>query len=99
MTWTGRRRVLAVAILSVLATALLLANLVRHAVLTWEAVNTHKESLDAASSVLAILVLGIGSVLSYFRFFHGRTFSTRGEVDFQVDVHSLPSGHLLHLIT
>jgi hypothetical protein len=83
----------------VLAIVLVLANLIRHDVLTWETLKQRKDALDAASSVLGILVLGAGSVLSYFRFFHGRTFSTRGEVDLLVEIHSLPTGQLLHLLS
>jgi hypothetical protein len=79
--------------------ALALANLVKRDFLTWKMLADHKDGLDAASSAIGILVVTAGAVLSYFRFFHGRTFSTRAELDLVVKVYALPNGRLLHTIS
>lgn len=99
MVWSGRRRGLAIAFLSLGALGLGVANLVRHGILTWGTLSSHKDALAAASSAISILVLAVGAVLSYFRFFHGRTFATRAELDLAVCVYSLPNGRLLHTIS
>lgn len=99
MIWSGRRRGLAIAFLSTAALGLGVANLVKHGFLTVESLKDNKDALDGASSAISILVLTIGAVLSYFRFFHGRTFATRAELDLVVCVYSLPNGCMLHTIS
>jgi hypothetical protein len=96
--WSGRRRGFAIAFLSSAAFVLVLANLAKRGVLTWDTLKAHKEALESASSGLSILVVFVGAVLSYFRFFHGRTFSTRAELDMTVQVYSLPNRLMLHVI-
>ncbi|HEV7507316.1 MAG TPA: hypothetical protein VGS07_20680 [Thermoanaerobaculia bacterium] len=99
MIWSGRRRGLAIAFLSVAVLGLVVANLVKWGLLTWDTFKDHKDSLGAASSVVSMVVLTVGAVLSYFRFFHGRTFATRAELDLVVCVYSLPNGRMLHTIS
>jgi hypothetical protein len=99
MIWSGRRRGLAIAFLSIAVLVLGVANLIKGGIITWDTLKDRKEGLDAASSVVSILVLTIGAILSYFRFFHGRTFATRAELDLAVCVHSLPDGRMLHAIS
>lgn len=99
MIWSGRRRGFAIAFLSCLAVTLAIANLAKRGILTWDKLADKKDALAAASSALGILVILVGAVLSYFRFFHGRTFSTRAELDLSVRVLLLPNGHLMHVIS
>jgi hypothetical protein len=99
MIWSGRRRGLIIALLSGAAIGLVLANLVKQGVVTWATLETHKDGLAAAQSVVSITVVLVAAVLSYFRFFHGRTFSTRAELDLTVRVFSLPNGQLMHAIS
>lgn len=99
MIWSGRRRGLAIAFLSVAILVLSVANLIKSGIITWDTLKAHKEALDATSSFVNIIVVIVGAVLSYFRFFHGRTLATRAELDLNVCVHSLPSGLMLHTIS
>jgi hypothetical protein len=99
MTWSGPRRATAIAALSVAVLVLALANLVKGGYITWEVLGRRKDALAAAASVTNILVVLVGAVLSYFRFFRGRTFSTRADLDLSVEVIPLPNSRHLHAIT
>lgn len=50
--------------------------------------------VSAAASVCSAAVIVLGAVFSYFRFFRGRTFSLRAELDIEVSVHALAGGYL-----
>jgi hypothetical protein len=79
--------------------ALLVANVIKHGLLSWHLLESRKDALSAANSALTICILAVGGVLSYFRFFRGRTFAVRGELDLKVDVLEAPTHEMLHVLT
>jgi len=99
MIWSGPRRATAIATLSSVAIVLALANLIKEGYITWDILRDRKDALNAAASAINILVVLVGAVLSYFRFFRGRTFSTRADLDLSVEVIPLPDNRRLHAIT
>jgi hypothetical protein len=58
----------------------------------------HKDGFAALNNVVGTAALGIGGVLAYFRFFRGRTFATRANLQVEVEVACSPSGRSLHSI-
>ena len=65
--------------------------------LDWFRVN--KDSLAAINSLCSTAAVIVASTLAYFRFFYGRTFTTRVELSIDVDVIDGPGSICLHSIT
>jgi len=87
-----------VVVLLVALAALSVACLVKAGVVTWDWFARHKEGIDALSSVLGILAVGVGAFAAYYRFFKGRTFTTRADVQLSVTVHPHGDHKTLHAI-
>lgn len=98
MKWLTKHRETLVPLLVAAVLVLTLANLVRHEVLTASRLAGNKDSLAALSSAINIVVLLIGAVFSYYRFFRGRTFFSRAEVSITVDVIDTSEEFYLHFI-
>lgn len=58
-----------------------------------------KDALAALNSLVSILALLLAFVLSYFRFFAGRTFARRADVEVAVEIATAPDGSSLHAIS
>ena len=59
----------------------------------------NKDSIGAIQSISSIGVIMIGAVVSYYRFFRGRTFSTRLELEMEVTVIPADENTNIHSIT
>lgn len=99
MRFTAKTRFSVVAALVALCLLLVLANIIKHGLLTWEELVRHKDALAAANSAVGIVVLCIGAILSYFRFFKGRTLSLRAELKLDIAVIEAPGERYLHAIS
>ena len=77
---------------------LLIANAWHHELITPEILKKNKDAIQAASSVLTATVVVVGAFLTYYRFFKGRTFSLRGQIEIKVNVHDLLDAENLHVV-
>lgn len=78
---------------------LLIANAWRDGSISFAWFAAQKDALAGISSAVTAVVLVIGSVFSYFRFFRGRTLSQRAELSLSVSVHATTGACLIHAIT
>lgn len=99
MRWFARYRETIVLALTLLVAGLFLANLIRHEVLSTSTLAESKDALSALQSAVQILFIVLGAVFSYYRFFRGRTFVSRANVDVDVTVIETPKQVALHWIT
>ena len=97
--WIGRNRGTILFALSLLATGLLIANVWKSRIVSLAWLAAQKDAIGALSGIVATVVLVIGSIFSYFRFFHGRTLSLRTELAIAVSVHNTDEDYLIHAIT
>jgi hypothetical protein len=78
---------------------LLLANLIRHGVLTTSTLARNKDALNALQSAVQVVFIIVGAVFSYYRFFRGRTFVSRADVAIMVEVIKATDAANLHAVT
>jgi hypothetical protein len=76
-----------------------LANLWKFGFLSWALLASKKDALDSISKLVTIATVSTGAILSYFRFFRGRTFSLRAELSIAATPHKRPDGKWLYVIT
>jgi hypothetical protein len=95
MKWLTRHRETIIPFLVVAVVAMTLANLLKHGYLAPSQLAANKDALAALNSAVTIVVVLVGSVFSYYRFFRGRTFITRAEVTINVAV--IPATEDFHL--
>jgi hypothetical protein len=99
MILSPRRRGSLVVGLSILVFLLSIASLRKAGILTLETLAANKDASAAASSLISAAAIVSGALLTYFRFFRGRTLSVRAEVTLDVDHIQAPDGSSLHAIT
>lgn len=98
MKWLLRNRETLFPALSAVALALLIAVLVRLDILTASKLAANKDALSALSSSVSMIIILIGSVFSYYRFFRGRTFFARADIDIEVTIIDTDSDQLIHFV-
>ena len=59
----------------------------------------NKEFIDVSTRLLGALVLTLGAIASYFRFFKGRTLSPRLKIEALVEVIPIDSSRNLHVLS
>ena len=97
--WLQRYKGTLVFVLSIVAIALLIANVWKHQILSSTWLGTHKDALAALNSIVTLLVFLAASIFSYYRFFRGRTLSLRANLDIDISVHETPNEYNLHAYT
>jgi len=80
-----------------IALVLLIANVWQDQLITAEYLVANKDAIQTASSIASAVILIIGALFTYYRFFRGRTFSARGQIDIQTKVHHLNEQTNLHV--
>ncbi|MGH3810482.1 MAG: hypothetical protein ACRDRU_28450, partial [Pseudonocardiaceae bacterium] len=80
-------------------TVLLLAYFHKFGILSLGWFKVNKDSLAAISSLCSAVVVVVTGTLAYYRFFRGRTFTTRVELSIDVDVIDDPENICLHSVT
>ena len=98
MKWLLRNRETLFPALSAVALALLIALLVREDILTASKLAENKDALGALSSSVSMILLTIGGIFSYYRFFRGRTFFARADINIKVTVIDADSDELIHFV-
>jgi hypothetical protein len=99
MRWFAKNREVIIPYLVVLVAGLLLANLIRHGILTASLLSSNKDALAALQSAVQIVFIIVGSIFSYYRFFRGRTFVSRADLSIRVDVIETTQESNLHYVT
>lgn len=99
MRWITRYREIIVPALVVIGVSLLLANLIKHHLLSSSALTNNKDALAALNNSVNIVVIVVGSVFSYYRFFRGRTFYSRAELKITVEVIRATADVFIHFVT
>ena len=59
----------------------------------------NKELVDVSTKILGTLILTLGAVASYFRFFKGRTLSPRLKIDATIEVLPIDSSRNFHVLS
>lgn len=77
---------------------LAVGNLAKYGFLKWSWFADNKNALDGISTVLGILAVAVGALATYRRFFKGRTFTTRADIQLTVSVHPHGPEEMLHAI-
>ena len=87
-------------ILSLLSIIILLISilLIKNNTITVEKIASHKDFIDAVNKIIGSILLIIGAVFSYFKFFKGRTFSERLIIDVHVKVFDYNQNQKLHTV-
>ena len=98
MKWLIRNRETVIPAFVAIALALLLTILVRLDILTTSKLAANKDALSALSSSVSMVVLLIGSVFSYYRFFRGRTFFARADININVTVIDTNADKTIHFV-
>lgn len=86
------------ALLAIL-TILLLAYSCKIGILSLHWFKVNKDALTAINNLCTTTAVIIGGILTYYRFFRGRTFAARAELSIDVDVVEGPENSSLPLIT
>jgi hypothetical protein len=97
--WLTRNREAIVPLLIVVVATLILVNLIKHGLLTVSGLASNKDALAALNSSVSIIVIAVGALFSYYRFFRGRTFYARAELNIQVTVIDTPEDFNIHVVT
>ena len=95
----NRCRMWATPVLAAVLALLLLAYGRKVGILSTPWLTSHKDALAAVSTALSAAGILLGGLLAYYRFFRGRTLSTRAELAIDVDVIPAPGAQLLHSVT
>jgi hypothetical protein len=93
------RRYNSVFILAVLILVLLLLISVKYSILTKPVIVANKDFIGVLKDLLTILAIIVGALLSYFRFFSGRLFSEKADIDIKCSVIETPQKTLFHILT
>jgi hypothetical protein len=99
MAWLRRNRGTILFVLSLLVVGLAVANAWKAHVVSFAWLAAQKDALGSLNSIVGMLVLIVGSVFSYFRFFRGRTLSLRSELALSVSVHATTENYFIHAMT
>jgi hypothetical protein len=102
MTWGARWAKLyssLVVALSVLVGALLVAVAFRYGVIKASTLIQNKDLIDVGTKLVATIILTFGAIVSYFRFFKGRTLSPRLTVNATVEVFPIDTAATLQVLT
>jgi len=85
-----------VLLLVIAALGLILAR--KAGVLSFAWLKSNKDALDAVGSVVTLTAVAAGGVLGYYRFFRGRTWTSRADLSLEVNVVDGAPDRLLHSI-
>ena len=96
--WFERHRGEILGILSLSVAALALANVLKERSISVAWLKDNKDAITAATGIATTLLVFLGGVFSYYRFFRGRTFAARAELKLNVLVHATTEDFHLHSI-
>lgn len=98
ITFLRRHREALIVYLSLALLSAVVALLFKRGLISREILRQNKDTILAASSLVNTLLLIIAALLSYFRFFHGRTFSSRAELEVEATVYDTTEDFRLHSV-
>jgi hypothetical protein len=93
------RRLVLTTGLALTAAALLFANAAKYGLLSERFFTVHEKTIDGVGKLLGAMAILLGSIASYFRFFKGRTFSAKADLEISVTVIPTTSKDHLHVIS
>src|SRR3712207_2475625 len=70
----------------------------RRGVISTSWLKANKDAVAAVNSIVSMTVVLVASVLGYYRFFRGRTWTTRADLALAVDIAHGPGSTVLHSI-
>ncbi len=85
--------------LSITLIVLLVAAAFRLGLISGPRLVENKDLVDVSTKILGSLILSLGAVASYFRFFKGRTLSPRLQIETKVDVLPIVSSRHFHVLS
>ena len=87
-SWAWRNRAFLIGALLLIALVESIGLLIKHSYLNAQILTVHKDTIDGVATVITTLLLIVGGILSYIRFFKGRTLSKK--LNLNLDVNVLP---------
>jgi hypothetical protein len=84
--------------LLVVVSFLVAANLIKYAQVSKSTIIENKDLIDVVLKAVGSILLVIGAVASYYRFFRGRTFAARANLELEVSVFDTVHDFKLHVI-
>ena len=84
--------------MTLIVVALGFLNVWKHQLVSLSWFKDNKDALAALNSIVTVFLLIAGGLFSDYRFFRGRTLSSRAELAIAVSVHETPEQFLLHAI-
>jgi hypothetical protein len=85
--------------LSILIIVLGINTLFKYNILTFQKLTGNKEVVTVCKDLVTIAAIIVGALFSYFRFFSGRTFSTKADIELEVVLIKTPTNSLMHALT
>ena len=72
--------------------------LFRYNLLSVQIITDNKGIIEVIKDIILIITIVGGGILSYFKFFKGRTFSLKADIHFDIKIFQTPNEDLLHAI-
>ncbi|PSR56886.1 hypothetical protein AHMF7605_27005 [Adhaeribacter arboris] len=88
-----------VLLLTILIVILGVGTLFKYNILTFQKLATNKDLIGVFKDIITIIALIVGALLSYFRFFSGRTFSTKADIELEAVLIETPTKSIMHALT
>ncbi|ASU34680.1 hypothetical protein MuYL_2793 [Mucilaginibacter xinganensis] len=79
--------------------SLLIGNLFKYHFFTVDRIIKQKEFISVTKDVITLLTIVLGAIFSYYRFFNGRTFSAKAEIEIEVTLIAKPGDKIMHALT
>lgn len=93
------RRVQLLQILIVVIVVMLIGVVIKQNIITYNLLVCNNTLITTIKDIITILAIIAGAILSYFRFFAGRTFSAKADIQFDVSLIETPQKKIMHVVS
>ena len=93
------RRVQLLQILIIVIIVMFTGVIIKQEIITYNLLVSNSALITITKDIITILAIIAGAILSYFRFFAGRTFSAKANIEFDVSLIETHDNRILHVVT